>query len=105
MRYSVEVTAEAERDIQTAFEHIRKHGPANPDQWKTGLAAKFETLETFPKPCGLAPESRFRSFPIYQTFYAKFRILFVIEDTNVFVITVRHGARKRMTRDEIRERL
>jgi len=50
-------------------------------------------------------ETRFRSFPVYQTFYANFSILFVVEGSNVFVITVRHRARKRMTRDEVDERV
>jgi len=105
MRYNVELTAEAERDVKEAFEYIAEHGPANPDQWKQGLTAKLAAFESFPGRCGFAPETRFRDYPIYQTFYANFRLLFVLEDKNVFVLTVRHGARREMTENELNERL
>ena len=105
MKFNVELTAEAERDVKEAYDYISEHGPASPDQWNAGLSAKLVTLESFPERCGVAPETRFRSFPIYQTFYANFRILFVVEGANVFVITVRHGARKRMTWEEVDERV
>ena len=104
MRYNVELTAEAERDVKEAYAYIAEHGPANPDHWKHDLTAKLETLESFPGRCGLAPETEYRDFPIYQTFYANFRLLFVIEDENIFVLTVRHGARQEMTKNELDQR-
>ena len=105
MKHNVQLTAEAERDVKQAYDYIAEHGPANPEHWKAGLAAKLETLESFPGRCGLAPESGYREFPIYHTFYANFRLLFVIEEAGVFVLGVRHGARRKLTKTEVDERL
>jgi len=101
MKFSVFVTARAERDIHEAYRFIAERGPANPDSWKAGLTSTFGTLETLPNRCGLAPESAHVPETIHQTFYANFRILFVIEGDSVFVSHIRHSARLPMTKDEL----
>jgi len=101
MKFGVFVTARAERDIQEAYRFIAEHGPANSDSWKAGLASTLGTLETLPSRCGLAPESAYVPETIHQTFYANFRILFVIEGDAVIVSHIRHSARLPMTKDEL----
>ena len=44
MRYKVELSSQAEEDIREIYWYIRKHGPADPDRWKAGLAGKFASL-------------------------------------------------------------
>ena len=56
-KYWVELSARAEADIRESYDHIREHGPANPDLWKAGLNGKLGSLETMPERCGLAPEN------------------------------------------------
>jgi plasmid stabilization system protein ParE len=45
------------------------------------------------------------SFEVRQTFVGRYRVLFTIrdEDALVYVLTVRHGARREMPPDELRE--
>ena len=103
MKFEVFITARAGRDIQEAYDFIAEHGPANPDSWKAGLSQTLESLETLPGRCGLAPESAHVPETIHQTFYANFRILFIIKEDAVFVNHVRHSARLAMTKDELAE--
>lgn len=93
MRYNVELSEQAEADVREIYRYIRKHGPANPDRWKAGLADKFASLEALPESCGLAPENEHTEATIRQRLYGPFRILFVVREGTVYVLTVRHGAR------------
>lgn len=93
MQYKVELSEQAEADIREIYRYIRERGPANPDRWKAGLAEKFASLERSPEVCGLAPEDEFTQATIRQRLYGPFRILFIIRENAVYVLTVRHGAR------------
>ncbi len=103
MHYRVELSARAEADGKEAYDYIREHGPANPDNWKAGLEEKLASLESIPERFGLAPESRFANVEIRQTFYASFRILFTIREQSVFIVTIRHGARQFLRPADIRD--
>lgn len=93
MGYSVELSEQAETDIREIYRYIREHGLADPDRWKAGLAERFASLEKLPEFCGLAPENEHTQVTIRQKLYGPFRILFVIRENTVYVLTVRHGAR------------
>ena len=101
MTYRLELSHRAETDIKSAYSYIRKHGPADPKLWKSGLEQKLTGLETFPEACGLAPENDFVNAEVRQALYGPFRILFTIREQIVFVLTVRHAARLAMQPDEI----
>jgi hypothetical protein len=58
-------------------------------------------LEAMPERFGLAPENRLSRMEMRQTFYANFRILFTIRGQAVYVVTIRHGARRFLRRAEI----
>jgi plasmid stabilization system protein ParE len=103
MAYRVELSARAEADIKEAYAYIREHGPANPDDWKSGLEEKLASLETMPERFGLAPESNLANVAIHQTFYGNFRILFTVREQRVYVVTVRHGARRFLRRKDLRD--
>ena len=104
MAYTVELSARAETDVREAYNYVRKHGPANPDDWKAGLARKLASLEELPERCALAPENEYTQIDVRQLLYGRFRILFMIrEDTIVSVLAVRHGARRFLKSDEIEE--
>jgi plasmid stabilization system protein ParE len=100
-RFDVQLSAEAEQNIRDAYEFIKNRGPADPDQWKTGLYEKLESLETIPTACGFAPENDYREAPLRQAFYGPFRLIFEIRENQVFVLSVRHGARLSLTPDEL----
>ena len=69
-------------------------------RWLDGIERAIKSLETFPTRCGLAPESEQTAVEVRQQFYGrranKYRILFVVRGDVVYVIEVRHGARRRL---------
>lgn len=93
MRYRVELSEQAEADVRETYRYIREHGPADPHRWKSGLAEKLASLENQPEFCGLAPEDEHTQATIRQKLYGLFRILFIVRENMVYVVTVRHGAR------------
>ena len=77
-------------------------------QWQADLMGAISTLATYPGRCAVARESRLFRREIRQLGYQQYRILFTIveavEDAPfVFVLHVRHSARRPMTRREARE--
>lgn len=92
--FEVRLTARAEDDIRETYDYIKRHGPADPDDWKAGLAGKLSSLEEFPTWAPLAPESEHTREEIRQILYGPFRVLFLVRNDVVYVLTVRHGARE-----------
>ena len=101
MQYKVELSAQAQADVREIYDYIREHGPAHPDDWKAGLESKLTSLETLPDACGFAPENEYTELTVRQLLYAPFRVLFETQGTNVYVLTVRHGARLHLRAGEI----
>ena len=60
-------------------------------------------LSRMPTIFGTAPENRDSSREIRQLIYGNYRILYTLESDVVFILSVRHGARQFMNRDEIDE--
>ena len=94
MQYSVELTARAEADLREIYQFIRQHGPANPDRWKAELDDKLASLEKYPEAFGFAPENEYSRLTIRQLLFGPFRILYEVQASSVFVLTIRHGARQ-----------
>lgn len=100
-RYQVELSACAEQNIREIHDYIGKHGPADPIQWSNGLAKKLGGLERFPEGCALAPENEYRPQTLRQTLYGPFRLIFEVRGDRVYILTVRHGARRFLTKREL----
>ena len=102
MKHHVEITEPAEFDLEEAYCWIRdNHSPARAARWRQGLYAKVETLERMPERCGFAPENDWCDFELRQLLYGAYRILFTIRDASVFVLHIRHGARRFRSHDEV----
>lgn len=101
MEFTVELSNRAEADIEESYVHIAKDSPQNALNWRFELEEKIRSLKTFPERCGLAPEHYYAKVEIRQTFHGQYRILFTIRVQTVYVLTVRHGARKFLTRAAI----
>jgi plasmid stabilization system protein ParE len=92
-RHRVELTEAAERDIAEAEEWIAADSHAAAERWIDGLLAGFESLETMPARCPLAPENTDHAEEIRQLIYQSHRVLFTIAERRVVILHVRHGAR------------
>jgi plasmid stabilization system protein ParE len=101
MEFTVELSDQAGKDIEKSYLHIAKDSPQNAINWRFELEEKIRSLKTFPERCGLAPEHYYSRVEIRQTFHGQYRILFTIRDQAVYVLSVRHGARKFLTRTAI----
>ncbi len=103
MEYRIELSARAERDIEAAFAYIHADAPSNGVNWRRGLQSKLEILSRTPTIFGQAPESRDSAGEIQQLIYGRYRILYTVESQVVYILSIRHGARQFMNRDEIDE--
>lgn len=94
MAYSVEVTEQASSEAEAAYLWMSEHNPAVAAQWFEGLVEAVYSLAAFPNRCPLAPESRVFKQKVRQLLYGRHRILFVVSGNTVYVLHVRHQARK-----------
>jgi plasmid stabilization system protein ParE len=101
MVYSVELSFRARRDLEQIVAYISANSPRNAARWRRRLQEKLRSLSTMPTACGLAPEDQVSGREIRQLLFGTYRVLFTIYQTKVFVLTVRHGARRLLTADEL----
>jgi toxin ParE1/3/4 len=108
MTYRVELTDRAFRDLAILYEqkHVAESKAAA--RWFNGLEKAVDTLENLPRRCTSAPESKKSGRPLRQLLYGKrphvYRVIFEIDEPHkvVNVLTIRHGAMKEATLDELR---
>lgn len=106
MRYRVIVTPEAETDLRSAANYIRRHNPHAARAWLKAARQRIKALAQYPGRCPLAPETTSFSEPIRELFYGHgnrgtYRILFVVLDKSVFVLHIRHGAMLPLKPDDL----
>jgi len=103
IEYQVELSRRAESDIEEAFLYIQQRAPLNATGWRHGLEAKLRVLERMPGSFELAPESQDATIEVRQLLYGRYRILYTVRGSTVFVLTVRHGARQFMAPEELED--
>lgn len=98
--YGVIILPSAERDIGESYTWLAERDEAGAIRWYNRLLEVIFSLETFPERCPLAPESHYFKREIRQILHGqkqnKYRVLFDIENDEVRVLHVRHGARLAM---------
>lgn len=101
MRYTVEFTRTADQNIHDAYDWIASDSLVAADRWLIKLLEAIDTLTTFPLRCSIAPETSIHPLEIRELFFGRYRILFAIERKSVFVLSVRHSARRPATPEEL----
>lgn len=107
MAYSLVVTPQAQADIAEAFAFLSEHSPDAARLWYEAVRDAILTLDEMPARCALAPEAAKLGVPLRQLLHGThpgiYRIVFrILEDAGeVHVLTVRHGARKPLSEEEI----
>jgi len=101
MKYRVEVTETAWTEVEEAYDWLAKHSPQAAIRWRSSLLEAVESLEIMPARCHLAPESKTWKREIRELLHGKrrgiYRILFEIRGDTVYVVKIRHGARRLLT--------
>ncbi len=100
MKYQIELSRRAECDVEEAFSYLRERAPLNAVRWRQRLEARLRVLERMPESFACAPENQDAEIEVRQLLYGRYRILYTLRGSVVFVLTVRHGARQFMTAKE-----
>jgi len=107
MAYKVVVLPQAEADIREAFGYLEERAPEVATRWYSLIRAALESLSAMPARCPLAPETSLLGLELRQLLYGQrpsiYRIVFrILEDVReVHVLTVRHGARKPLSEEDL----
>jgi len=104
--FRVRLTAKAEADVDRVLRWFQEQqASAAGGRWFARLMAKIDTLETHPERCGLADESDELGVEIRELLFGKrhgvYRILFKIEERTVQILRVWHGARERVSPEDL----
>lgn len=95
MTYRVRITADAEAAIldQARYIAVDCDAPINAARWLNRILNAADTLETLPRRCQEADESRSRPYEVRRLLVDGHHLLFtVVEETKtVWVIGFRHG--------------
>ena len=100
MKYRVIIQPRAEADASEIYHRIHQVAPLNADRWFDALWTTIASLEDMPRRCSKAKESSKFKRDIRQIMHGVYRILFEIEDDEVHIVHIRHGARRYMEPDE-----
>jgi len=107
MTYHVVITQEALNQTEAAYRWIAERAPIAAARWFTRLQGTIQTLETQPKRCPLAPESKSLGIELRQLLYGKrrgvYRVLFTITRKTVTVLHVLHGAQQLLSIEDLQE--
>jgi toxin ParE1/3/4 len=94
MTYRVELTAQAEADIERIYAWLSEKSQDGARRWYESFWNSAERLKTFPVSCGLAPENDDFGDELRQMLFGTkkgrtYRALFVISGDAVRVLSVR----------------
>ena len=106
MKYRVELTANAERDVDSALRWFREqHATAASGRWLNAILARVDTLERHPARCRLANEADELGIELRELLFGKrhgtYRILFVIEGQMVNILHIRHASRSAASHQDL----
>lgn len=92
--FRVRIEIEAKSNLRLLYRNLqaRSVGSDHAAQWYYGIRAAIRDLATSAEQCGVAYEDRFFAETIRQRLYDSYKILFVIRDSRVHVLHVRHQA-------------
>jgi len=107
MAYRVELTHRAARDLASLYEEKHADEFEAAARWFNGLEKAVGRLESLPRRCSAAPESKKAGRPLRHLLYGKkphvYRIIFELDEPQkvVQILTIRHGARQEFRIDEL----
>ena len=104
MQFSVHITDKALAEIDEALGWYAERSMNSAVRWHVNLKEAIRSLEENPDRCPLAPEAEWCGGEIRQMLYGKkrgmYRVLFEIHGDHVFILRVRHSARKLLDADD-----
>lgn len=103
MVFRVELSPEADAELERAYLWIREQSPSGAERWYNGPIESLRSLADRPKRCPLAPESDAFDEEIRQLLYVRrrnrYRVLFTVHGKRVRILHIRHGAMRHLAPD------
>ena len=107
MPYEIKFAARAARDLEILYLEKNTEESQAAARWFNGLEGAVFALEEFPHRHPVAPESRKVKRRMRHLLYGKkphvYRVIYEVEERRqiVWVLTIRHGARKRLKASDL----
>ena len=107
MAYRVELTKNAETELEALYLWVVDRAPTQGAAWFNGLEQAILSLDRFPKRCRIAPESFDSGQPVHVLNYGRspqvYRVFFTIDESTkvVRVLHIRRGTRQRPSPGEL----
>lgn len=107
MKFVVRVTRKAASNLGEIAEWLdAEGGPRAAERWLDSIERELSSLSEYPARQPLAPEDEeVRGPEIRQLVLGNYRVLFIIRQSAVFVLHVRHASRRPALPGEIRDAL
>jgi plasmid stabilization system protein ParE len=102
MSRKVRLTQEAKTNITAISGYIADESPQNAQQWRARIRERFRSLGELSALHEIAYPATLVGFEVRRTYFGVYSILYTIAFNETVVLTIRHGARRPLTRDEIR---
>lgn len=102
MAFTIEFSERSIQDLDNIVHLIQADSPVNATRWRRKLEEKMRSLSDMPESHGFALENDRCDEAIRQLLHGRYRVLFTVRGSSVYVLTIRHTARKTMGESEIR---
>jgi toxin ParE1/3/4 len=93
VKFDVEITPAAERDVEEIWTYIADDSPENATAFILRLEEQIDALEQFPIRCPLIPENDILGTTYRHLIYGAYRTIVRITGTKVFIVRIIHGSR------------
>ena len=107
MAFRVEFRPRAEQDLEALFRRLVQDAPLRGPQWLRGLESAIQSLRAMPDRCPVyrqfsRPTVSVRRF-LYGRYPYLYKVYFNVESNTVWILHIRHGARREPKRRELLE--
>ena len=105
MEFQIRTSKAAELQIETIYLWLKKRDKNYADKWFKGLMNAIASLQEKPRRCSLAIEHEVFTEEVRQLIYGKtrnrYRILFTIRESLVYILFVRHNSQALLTSNDV----
>lgn len=102
MSRKVRLTQETKSNITAISGYIADESPHNAKLWRASIRERLRSLGELPALHEIAYPASSVGFDVRRTSFGVYNIFYTVESDVIVVLTIRHGARRPLTRDEIR---
>jgi plasmid stabilization system protein ParE len=107
MAYRVEFRPRAEHDLETVFRHVVQEAPLRGPKWVSGFENAIYSLREMPERRPIVRQFSRPAVAVRQLLYGRYphvyKVYYTIESETVWILHIRHGARRDPKRRELFE--